>query len=226
MFIPESQTAAFTISFVSGLVFGFAGAIPPGPLNVTVIRDAGIGRTREALRAATGGAVVDGLICGLAGYGLGSILERVVNYPGVRLGLAIFLVLYGLKILIWDRRNEGRPSAAGITPQTSAEGERLDLSFFVGVLHGAANPAVFINWTLFIGFLVSHQLFRPGPLTASALAVGVGLGVFLWFLVLIELVTRLKNHPAGEWIKNSTTLAGVLLVGFGLAFTWKSFRAL
>ncbi len=70
------------------------------------------------------------------------------------------------------------------------------------------------------------HLRRQSSKGAHRLAVGVGLGVFLWFLVLIELVTRLKNHPAGEWIKNSTTLAGVLLVGFGLAFTWKSFRAL
>jgi threonine/homoserine/homoserine lactone efflux protein len=224
--IPESQAAALTISFISGLVFGFAGAIPPGPLNITVIRNASQGKTRDALRVAIGGALVDAIICGIVGYGLGWILEKVVTYPGIRVVLAIFLVLYGLKILILDRHHDDRPSTAGITPQRDGTPGPFNFSFLLGVFQGAANPAVFVNWTLFVGFLVSHGLFQPGPVTAPALAIGVGIGVFLWFLVLIELVSRLQNHPAGEWIKNSTALAGILLLAFGLFFTWKSFRGL
>ncbi len=50
----------------------------------------------------------------------------------------------------------------------------------------------------------------------------MGIGVFVWFTVLIQLVERLKVK-AGAWVSRSTVLAGVLLVGFGVFFTWRSF---
>ena len=49
-----------------------------------------------------------------------------------------------------------------------------------------------------------------------------GIGVFVWFLILTELVERLKSHPAGEWIQQSTFAAGVLLLAFGLYFSWRT----
>ena len=91
-----------------------------------------------------------------------------------------------------------------------------------GLLQGAANPALFVNWTILISFLVGHRLFVPSATSALGFALGVGAGVFTWFTVLIEVADRWKAK-AGRWVPFSTILAGSLLVVFGLFFTWRSF---
>jgi threonine/homoserine/homoserine lactone efflux protein len=211
------------MALLAGFAVGLFGAIPPGPVNLNVIRKASRNETREALRVALGAALIDTAICGFVAMGFGWALERVVTNPWTRLGLALFLLAAGLKILFFDRdRDAGR---GGVRPGLTAQPKEVSgfrFPLLVGVLLGAANPALFVNWTLLISFLVGHRLLPPGLLPAGVFAAGVGIGVFVWFLVLVELVERLREHPAGAWIHYSSFGAGVLLLGFGLYFTWRS----
>jgi threonine/homoserine/homoserine lactone efflux protein len=223
--------AAFPLALVMGFLAGFLGAIPPGPLGVTCLRKSLQGERRDAYRVAFGGASVDTLICALIGLGLGWILEKVVTNPWVKGTLALFLVGYGAKLLFVDARRDAehinpRPSRLGFipAPATAREG-RLRFPVLTGLLQGAANPALFLNWTLFISFLVGHRLFVPTAAGTGGFALGVGLGVFSWFAVLIQLVDRWRNR-ADAWVSRSTLAAGALLVVFGLYFTWRSFNAL
>jgi threonine/homoserine/homoserine lactone efflux protein len=193
---------------------------------VTVIRKTSRGEGRSALLVALGGAVLDTLICALIGFGFGWLLEIVMAGRLVKAALALVLVGFGMKILVFDRNREEPGPDEPVTPprnQTAIKAFRLSPSFFVGVLQGAANPILFVNWTLLTGFLVAQGFLATGPAPAAGFALGVGLGVFVWFVVLVELVQRLRNHPAGEWIRNSTTVAGLLLVGFGLFFLLRTF---
>ncbi|MBK9967262.1 MAG: LysE family transporter [Holophagales bacterium] len=211
------------VALLAGFAVGLFGAIPPGPVNFNVIRKASLNQTREALRVALGAALVDTVICGFVAMGFGWVLEKVVNNPWTRLALALFLLAGGVKILFFDRKRDAERggSSAGLTaPPREVAGFRFPL--LVGVLQGAANPALFVNWTLIISFLVGHRILPAGLLPAGVFAVGVGVGVFVWFLILTELVEKLKSHPAGEWIKQSTFAAGVLLLAFGLYFSWRT----
>jgi threonine/homoserine/homoserine lactone efflux protein len=224
------SVAEFPLSLLIGFIAGFFGAIPPGPLNVTCLRKGLQGRHREAYRVAAGGSAMDALVCLLIGLGLGWILEKVVTNLWVRAALSIFLVGYGLKLLVVDRRSDrlalaSRAAEAGISDERStpvAAPGPFRLPVLTGLLQGAANPALFVNWTILISFLVGHRLFVPTGASALGFALGVGTGVFVWFTVLIELVNRWKSR-AGAWVVRSTTLAGLLLVGFGVFFTWRSF---
>lgn len=212
------------IALLVGLLTGFLGAIPPGPLNVTIMRKASQRELRAALRVSIGGALVDALICGALGMGMGWALDRLLNDRWVRLVLALFLVAYGVKILVVDRKRDAEALASKETVPDSRAGtdDRLGFHLLIGFLHGAANPAVVVNWTLVISFLVSHRLLGTGPGPKGAFALGVGLGVLLWFLLLVELIDRLRDHPAGEWIRKSTFVAALLLIGFGLFFLARS----
>jgi threonine/homoserine/homoserine lactone efflux protein len=211
------------MALLAGFAAGLLGAIPPGPVNVSVIRKASRYQTREALRVALGAALVDTAICGFVAMGFGWALEKIVTNAWTRLGLALFLVAGGLKILVLDRRRDAERNGLrpGLTaPPKDATGFRFPL--VVGVLQGAANPALLVNWTLLISFLVGHRILPPGLLPGGVFAVGIGLGVFAWFGILVELVERLRNHPAGEWIRDSSVAAGLILLGFGLYFTWRT----
>lgn len=211
------------MALLAGFAVGLFGAIPPGPVNLNVIRKASRNETREALRVALGAALVDTVICGFVAMGFGWALERVVTNPWTRLALALFLLAGGLKILFLDPRRDAQREAARArltAPPKEVSGFRFPL--LVGVLQGAANPALLLNWTLLISFLVGHRILPPGLLPAGVFAVGVGIGVFIWFAILVELVERLRRHPSGEWVHRSSFVAGVLLLGFGLWFSWRS----
>lgn len=217
--------ADFPLSLVIGILAGFFGAIPPGPLNVTCLRKALQGRRREAYRVAVGGSVVDTLVCLLIGLGLGWILEKFVTNPWVKAVLAVFVTGYGLKLLLVDQRKDREAFAAANRSADNGDAKPRKpgvAGILTGLLQGAANPALFVNWTLLISFLVGHRLFHPSLASALGFAVGVGLGVFGWFSVLVELADRWKAK-AGAWVARSTIVAGALLVAFGIFFTWRSF---
>jgi threonine/homoserine/homoserine lactone efflux protein len=224
--------AAFPLALLCGLLAGFVGAIPPGPLGITCLRKSLQGEKREAYRVAFGGASVDILICALIGFGLGWILEKVVTNPWVRGSLAVFLVAYGAKLLLVDARrdtnkSDGSHARVRFLPAPTHAKKKdiaMRLPFVTGLLQGAANPALFVNWTLFISFLVGHRLLVPSPAGAGGFALGVGLGVFGWFATLIEIADRFKAR-AGSWAARSTVVAGALLVAFGLYFTWRTFAS-
>ena len=215
------------LTLLTGFLAGFFGAIPPGPINVTVLKKTLHGQRKDAFRVAFGGAAVDMLICGVIGLGLGWALESVTTNRWVRGFLSLFLVAYGLKLLIWDRKKDDEAERLASMNGNSTDPIALPrrasrFPFAMGLLQGAANPTLVVNWTLLVSFLVGHRLFRPTPLPAGIFAIGVGIGVFAWFSLVIELMDHLKDR-AGRWVKRSTVAAGVLLVLFGLYFTVRSF---
>lgn len=219
------------MALLTGLVTGFLGAIPPGPLNVTVINESCHARTRIAYRVALGGALVDFVICALLGFGAGWILEKVVSQPVVKGGLGLFVTAYGVTILVHhirSRRAEKAvlPDESLVTaiPEAAVKGSRAP--FLMGILQGAANPVLVMNWTFVLGFLFAHRLVLPERNSLLAFALGVGLGVFAWFAVIIETLRRLHDHPIGGFLRRSTIFAGILLIAFGCYFTWKTVNEL
>lgn len=215
---------SFPLTVLVGIATGFCGAIPPGPLNVTIIRKASAGHVKAAFKIALGGALVDLLICGGIGLGFGWILGRVVTNPWVKGPLALFLVFYGAYIAVRDKARSDAVAEHGAEAiearEAHAHGGRL--AFLIGFVQGAANPTLFVNWTFVIGFLVAHRIVDGAPGPAAGFALGVGLGVFGWFALLIEMLVRLKNHPVGGFLRRSTVLAGILLVVFGLYFAFRT----
>ena len=218
--------AAFPLGLACGFIGGFVGAIPPGPIGITCLRRSLLGERRQAYHVALGGASVDVLTCALIGFGVGWVLERVVTSPWVRGPLALFLVASGVKLLVdarGDNAGDGARTLEVSTPLRVTAGAGVaGVPFLTGFLQGAANPGPFVNWTLFISFLIGHRLLDPSPVGAGGFAVGVGLGVFSWFALLIRTADRLKDH-SGLWVARSTIGAGVCLLMTGLYFGWRSF---
>jgi threonine/homoserine/homoserine lactone efflux protein len=217
----------FPFTIVIGFVVGFLGAIPPGPLNVSVIRKASSGDRRAAYRVALGGALVDVLLCGAIALGFGWALDKLVTKQWIKASLALFLVGYGLKVAILDPKREAERDA-----ERALEGKGTDplkprsrgrMPVLVGFLQGAANPTLIVNWTFLISVLVGHRLIRPTIPAGAGFALGIGLGVFAWFALLITLLKRFHDHPIGAWLRRSTVYAGVLLILFGVYFTIRTF---
>lgn len=201
-----------------GLVTGFVVCIPPGPINVSILREATRGRLRAALLAAAGGAAADTAISLAVRAGIRWLLESVLGNVWVKFCFSVLLIGLGLGIITADRRRRGTPESA--PAQGTVHGPLLG-----GFLSGIANPALVGNWTLIVALLVSHGLLAGGAAASAAFAVGVGAGGFLWYALLVWLLHALRDHPIGRWLRESVVLAGALLIAFGLYFTAKTWMA-
>ncbi|MBI5444921.1 MAG: hypothetical protein HY900_27385, partial [Deltaproteobacteria bacterium] len=145
--------------------------------------------------------------------------------PVVTTVLALVLVTYGVVVLRLGRPAHGGAPGPQTRPRLRSERSAAmaaGVPFLLGAFQGASNPALLLNWTLFISFALGHRLLRADLPGAVGFGVGAGAGAFGWFALLIEVVHRLRSHPMGTWIRNSTAFAGLLLVLFGLLFSWRA----
>ncbi len=207
------------LSALVGLVTGFVVCIPPGPINVAILREATRGRVRAALLCAAGGAAADTAISLAVRAGVHWLLESVLGNVWVRFCFSVLLIGLGLGIITADRRRRRAPEEAP-QGQGTVHGPLLG-----GFLSGIANPGLVGNWALIVALLVSHRLLAGGVAESAAFAFGVGAGGFLWYALLVWLLHALRDHPVGRWLRESVVLAGVLLVLFGLYFTAKTWMA-
>lgn len=187
-----------------GAGLGLLVALQLGPMSLLLVRTT----LRSGLAAGTGVglgiAAVDTLYAALGAAGLAVTLAL----PGVEqvLGLlgAAVLVALGLATLRAARRpvQDGGRSA----PTTFRAALRLSL------LATAANPLTVASWAgVFAAASVGAD--ARGPL----LVTGVGLGSLAWVLTLAGATSLLRRGVGPRLVRVVDTVAGVGLVGFGVA---------
>ncbi len=205
------------LSALVGVATGFVVCIPPGPINITILRAASLGRLRLALLVAAGGALADTAISLVAATGVRYLVAGVLDNPWVRFGFSVFLIGYGLGILTMDRLRRGAPAAKEAPERGGVHGPLA-----VGFLQGISNPALVGNWMAVVAFLTAQGFLADGTVNLASLAAGVGVGGFLWYGLLVWAIHALRDHPVGAWMRQSVVLAGVLLIAFGVYFSTKT----
>jgi len=196
---------AITPLFLKGVAIGLAIAAPVGPVGVlcvhrTLVRGAIIG-----LASGLGAAVADAVYGAVAGLGLTSVANFLLDYQTyLRLFGGAFLLVLGLRVLRYP------PSA---TAATDTEG---------GLLHAFAscfaltltNPATILAFVaIFAGIGLVGEGDGYGSLVS--LVAGVFLGSALWWMALSGLVTALRGHVTPRLMTWINRVSGAVLVGFG-----------
>ncbi len=211
------------LSALVGVATGFVVCIPPGPINITILRAASLGKLRLGLLVAAGGALADAAISLVAATGVRYLVAGVLDNVRVRFGFAALLIGYGVWILAKDGRRRAEPPASHDPPVR--EGVHGPLA--IGFLQGVSNPALVGNWMGVLAFLSAQGFLGETTASLAALGAGVGVGGFLWYALVVWAVHALRDHPIGAWMRQSVVLAGVLLIAFGLYFiarTWIGMR--
>jgi len=216
----EDFGVAFLLALMVGALTGYLGAVPPGPVNISVIRKVLRNQPRAGMRIGAGGAAVDAVLCVIVGLGIGWF-GAFLSQPLLRLALALFLGAYGVKLAWFDRRKRARVDVWA-TPPTPVKNKTVDVS--LGALLGAANPALILNWSIMIGILVAHGVIQSSVAGTLGFATGVGVGCFAWFCSLIWIFRRYAGSPFVRWWERSTALAGGVLVLLGAYFTFETLR--
>jgi threonine/homoserine/homoserine lactone efflux protein len=151
---------ALSIYLVSGIVYGFAAAVQPGPFTTFLISQSLKEGWRRTLPAAFSPLVSDGPIALLALFVLSSVPAGLILWLRL-LGGAFVLYLAGGAWKAW-RRYEAEPAKAA----PSARGNVLKAAA-VNLL----NPGPYLGWTLVLGPLVLKG-WRETPANGIALIAG------------------------------------------------------
>jgi threonine/homoserine/homoserine lactone efflux protein len=206
------------LALLRGLVLGFVGSIPVGPVNAAVIDTALRKCFRRALAIGLGGAFIDFIYSQIAVAVLKPFMDRVPGMATALLGLGgVVLVIFGV-IAVKSPPTDNKVHAA---PPVRMKRE-LVASFFTGCLITLMNPAALVSWVLLAGTVLA-DLTRHETVFAGA---GIFIGTSAWFCGIAWLASkgRVRLGHRAAWITRAVgallVIYGVFLVGKASHFVW------
>ncbi len=167
------------LATITGLLSGFLVSIPVGPINVTVINEAAQKGFIKAFMIGLGSVIMEVIYCAIGFAGFSSFFDFKLARATLELLSFLLMLFLGLKYLM-ARELPGNPKIEQqieihLNPPTA---------FMVGFVRPLGNPAILLLWiTLSATFSAHEWVDNTGP-SKTACVAGVGLGAFLWFLLL------------------------------------------
>lgn len=193
-----------------GLLLGFIGSMPvAGPVALLVVRKGMKEEFDEGAALALGASMPEAIYCGLALAGFDFLF---VNYPDVAsaskiLGSIILMVL-GITFV---RMTPKRPKPDLAVPRK----HRQAAPFITGFAVAALNPTLMLTWSAVAAVLYTFVGAFSG-LEKIMFPVGVGVGNFLWFIVMLSLMKRHQGRFSQQALAKAIKFIGVAILIFGL----------
>ena len=206
-------------ALLAGSIMGFVGSMPiAGPVAVLVLERGLVRRGREGLGVAIGAATAESIYAFLAYWGLGTVLyaspmllrvSRLVG-AGVMITLGIYLA---------TRKSAPRT----LEPDNPVPGGRKRRGFLLGLSVTFLNPTIIVSWTMVTATVHSTGWVAPGLLSAIVFALGVGVGIVVWFATLLHLLHRFQSGLRPQTVDRVLHVTGWLVVAIGVALGVRPF---
>jgi arginine exporter protein ArgO len=200
--LPDAVVGYFGL----GAGIGIVTCIPLGVANVIVIDSAMRYGVPRAVGAAIGGALADGIYSSIGMFGIDPLLARHPMLPKILRGVSgAVLVVYGLLLA----RSRGNAAPASVLPLDRKA--QLGRGVLVGLAATLLNPSALVTWVVIVG---AHAV-GLGAAERGGWVLGIVVGTFGWFLVVIALAVRGQRALRGNavWI---TRLAGLAVLAWGV----------
>lgn len=213
------------MSLLVGFAVGIIITIPLGPISIYVAQKTMGGETRKAILVSVGSVIIDILYCLVITLGLMSLVSPYLHNTYVQVGLSCFLILYGLKMLFFDRQSSQHMEGHTLQRQQ----EKFELGHYnvlLGMTMALANPALFLSWTAVLGFVTAHGLLASTFWDKVVFSFATGLGSFAWFIGLALFVHRKRHTISPVFIRRTASVTALVIIGFGVYFTYIIFRTL
>ena len=188
---------------ISGVTYGFAAAVSPGPLSMYLMSQAVSRGWRKALPVAFSPLITDGPIAVLVLALLSQVPTILVSYLRV-LGGALLLYLAYEAWKSWRNFNT-KDSVAAATASNS---------LMKAVLINWLNPNLYIGWSVILGPMVLSG-WHKAPANGVAVVVGFYATIVVVMIGMVLLFAAAKTlGPQAR--KNLIGLSSIALAGLGL----------
>jgi threonine/homoserine/homoserine lactone efflux protein len=197
----------YLLLFLEGIAVGLAIAAPVGPVGVLCISRTLRHGTWVGLASGLGAAVADGAYGAIAGFGVSSVAEFLLDYQDpLRAFGGAFLLILGVRILARGPAHEAKQPVWGEP--------RILGAFTSCFLLTLTNPITILAFlAIFAGLGLVEATTSIG--TGAILVLGVFLGSAVWWLALSGLVGRLRGRVTPRILVWVNRISGAILTGFG-----------
>jgi threonine/homoserine/homoserine lactone efflux protein len=192
---------------ISGVTYGFAAAVSPGPLSMYLMSQAVSRGWRKALPVAFSPLITDGPVAVLVLALLSQVPTSLVSYLRV-LGGALILYLAYEAWKSWRSFN----SEASVAAATASN------SLLKAVLINWLNPNLYIGWSVILGPIVLSGWHRA-PANGVAVVVGFYATIVVVMTGMVLLFSAAKTLRP-QIRKNLIGLSSIALAGLGLYQLW------
>lgn len=184
---------------LDGMLFGILIAAPVGPMSTLCIQTT-LNRGPKAGYFTGMGIASGDTLYGILAVSGWSVLTVLIHYQNwFRMVGGGFLAYLGISLLF---------SKAGKRLETPSGNGWTWLATFALTL---SNPATILS---FMALIASHRLETGNRDDSVMMALGIGLGSFLWWVFLVSVITRARkalSDPAVQWINR---LSGSAFLAF------------
>jgi putative LysE/RhtB family amino acid efflux pump len=186
-------------------IIGIAIAAPVGPIGMLCIRTTLEMGLKGALWVGLGAVLADGCYGLIAVFGLSTITQ-------VLLQKVIFIKIIGGILLLYLAYKELKTKAPiHKNLKSHKTGLKLVSTIFFLTL---TNPMTILS---FIGIFASLSGAHTTGLESLCMVFGICLGSMSWWLILGNIVVRIKHHLPDLWLHRIKYVSALILIGFGVA---------
>ena len=199
-------------ALVIGFLFGFIGSMPvAGPIAVLIVARSIEERHHSAFMIGMGSVIAEMLYAFFAFWGFAKLLETYAWIDPVSRGVAA-IILVALGVVFWRGKTSDEQLDA------PSKKDRGWASFALGFSISGFNPTLLATWAGAAGTLSASGLVEFKQSLAWPFGIGAGIGIGLWYVLLIRLMKRYKSRFRTETLHKVLRFFGAFLVVVGLWF--------
>jgi threonine/homoserine/homoserine lactone efflux protein len=197
------------LALIFGFSLGFVGSMPlAGPIAVLVLMCGLRGAMRSGMAIAVGAAIAESAYAFLAYWGTGELLAR---FPILAVASRALASLFLLALGVYFVLQKGTDAVKAGAPR-----ERVHGSFAAGFGITALNPTFIATWSAAATVLHSMQLVPRSPSAAAPFAVGVAVGIVLWFWLMLLVIRRHRERFGPATVRRVLQFFGLVLIASGV----------
>jgi threonine/homoserine/homoserine lactone efflux protein len=202
-----------------GMAIGLSGAIPLGPVNLIVIRNALKRGVKGGMWAGLGAVAGDGVFAGVAAFGVRSIEEFILAHA-----FALQLIGGAILVVVGIKTARSHMDAHVLDPDDIAiSGTTAGRKFASTLALTLANPAALAFVLGIYGTMGAVLKLGSAPYRASLSVLGVMAGSLLWWAVLSLIISRLRGRLNAAMLDRINRWSGVAIAAFGFAIIMHAF---
>lgn len=171
------------LTFFLGLIANFIGYIPPGNVNLTLVRITINRGFKEALRFITAFSLVEFFFTFTIMHAAKWLSAQV--HLDVVIDWVMFLLFLTLGTVTWLQRNK---------PPKTKYSEHASIKY--GLLLGLVNPMQVPFWMICGTYLITHEWILDGTLALVVFSAGSAFGSFLCLFFYAECARYIQNKFA------------------------------
>ena len=147
------------------------------------------------------------ILSGLSLFTFSPLFIKSLTWAGI--GLILLLGFYEI-----FRAEEKTPKELN-SPQEKLGITNLGGFFSLALILYLTNPVLVVTMTAIATFLKGLELFRLGQFNIALLSLSLGIGAFIWFILLSYIVKKFEQRLRQKYLKKFNQLSGILMIFLG-----------